>query len=142
MWSLGCICVELFLGLPIFPGTSEFNQITRIVEMLGLPPVHMLENGKQVSHFFVVSYDPYGRKQWRLKTLEEYERDHPNVKEQPSKKFFSASTLPEIIKEYPNQRKGLKQTDLDRGRRSCTIMVCIFQADIDTHRAAKPHFVY
>lgn len=35
MWSLGCICVELFLGLPLFPGTSEFNQITRIVEMLG-----------------------------------------------------------------------------------------------------------
>lgn len=35
MWSLGCICVELFLGLPLFPGTSEFNQITRITEMLG-----------------------------------------------------------------------------------------------------------
>ena len=38
MWSLGCICVELFLGLPLFPGTSEFNQITRIVEMLGFVP--------------------------------------------------------------------------------------------------------
>lgn len=35
MWSLGCIAVELFLGLPLFPGTSEYNQITRIVEMLG-----------------------------------------------------------------------------------------------------------
>lgn len=35
MWSLGCICVELFLGLPLFPGTSEYNQISRIVEMLG-----------------------------------------------------------------------------------------------------------
>lgn len=35
MWSLGCIAVELFLGLPLFPGTSEYNQITRIVEMVG-----------------------------------------------------------------------------------------------------------
>lgn len=35
MWSLGCIAVELFLGLPLFPGTSEYNQICRIVEMLG-----------------------------------------------------------------------------------------------------------
>ena len=35
MWSLGCIAVELFLGLPLFPGTSEYNQISRIVEMLG-----------------------------------------------------------------------------------------------------------
>ena len=33
MWSLGCIAVELFVGLPLFPGTSEHNQITRIVEM-------------------------------------------------------------------------------------------------------------
>jgi dual specificity protein kinase YAK1 len=35
MWSLGCIVVELFLGLPLFPGTSEYNQISRIVDMLG-----------------------------------------------------------------------------------------------------------
>ena len=35
VWSLGCIAVELFLGLPLFPGTSEYNQLSRIVEMLG-----------------------------------------------------------------------------------------------------------
>uniref|UniRef100_A0A0W0FHD5 Protein kinase domain-containing protein n=1 Tax=Moniliophthora roreri TaxID=221103 RepID=A0A0W0FHD5_MONRR len=35
VWSLGCIAVELFLGLPLFPGTSEYNQLTRIIEMLG-----------------------------------------------------------------------------------------------------------
>ena len=46
--------------------------------------------------------------------MQEYEREHPNAKEQPSKKFFAATTLPEIIKTYPNQRKGLKQADLDR----------------------------
>lgn len=35
MWSLGCIAAELFLGLPLFPGVSEFNQIGRIVDALG-----------------------------------------------------------------------------------------------------------
>ena len=42
MWSLGCIAVELFLGLPLFPGTSEYNQLTRIIEMLGFvfPSMH------------------------------------------------------------------------------------------------------
>lgn len=35
MWSLGCIAAELFLGLPLFPGSSEYNQISRIVELLG-----------------------------------------------------------------------------------------------------------
>lgn len=35
MWSLGCIVVELYLGLPLFPGTSEYNQLSRIVDMMG-----------------------------------------------------------------------------------------------------------
>jgi len=26
---------EFFLGLPLFPGESEYNQLCRIVEMLG-----------------------------------------------------------------------------------------------------------
>ncbi|KAF6763114.1 CMGC/DYRK/YAK protein kinase [Ephemerocybe angulata] len=49
MWSLGCIAVELFLGLPLFPGTSEYNQLTRIIEMLGMPPQSMLNLGKQTN---------------------------------------------------------------------------------------------
>lgn len=35
IWSVGCIAAELFLGLPLFPGSSEYNQLSRIVEMLG-----------------------------------------------------------------------------------------------------------
>ena len=27
MWSLGCILAELFLGLPLFPGSSQYNQV-------------------------------------------------------------------------------------------------------------------
>ena len=35
MWSLGCIITELYLGLPMFPGNSDYDQIRRIVELLG-----------------------------------------------------------------------------------------------------------
>ena len=52
MWSLGCIVGELFLGLPMFPGTSEYNQIFKIVDMLGPPPRHMIEVGKNSFNFF------------------------------------------------------------------------------------------
>lgn len=38
VWSLGCVAAELFLGLPLFPGVSEFNQVARIVEALGYVP--------------------------------------------------------------------------------------------------------
>ncbi|CAG8143124.1 unnamed protein product [Penicillium nalgiovense] len=115
MWSLGCIVVELFLGLPLFPGSSEYNQICRIVEMLGIPPTWMLEMGKQSGEFFEKTQDEFGRKTYRLKSLEQYSREH-NTKEQPSKKYFSASTLEEIIRSYPMPRKNMKQAEVDRGR--------------------------
>lgn len=113
MWSLGCIAVELFLGLPLFPGTSEYNQVCRIVEMLGLPPQYMLEQGKQTQEFFNVYTDEYGRKTYRLKSLEQYSKEH-NVQETPSKKYFSATTLPEIIKTYPLSRKSGKPADAQK----------------------------
>lgn len=52
IWSLGCISVEMFLGLPVFPGVSDHNQICRIVEMTGSLPEFMLENGKDTLKFF------------------------------------------------------------------------------------------
>ena len=45
VWSLGCVAAELFLGLPLFPGASEYDQLRRIVEMVGPLPDEMIERG-------------------------------------------------------------------------------------------------
>ncbi|KAF2865952.1 kinase-like domain-containing protein [Massariosphaeria phaeospora] len=113
MWSLGCIVVELFLGLPLFPGSSEYNQVSRISEMLGLPPTWMLEMGKQSGEFYEKAQDEYGRRTYRLKPMEQYSREHGS-KEQPSKKYFQATTLPDIIKNYPMPRKNMKPAEIER----------------------------
>lgn len=114
MWSLGCIVVELFLGLPLFPGSSEYNQVSRITEMLGPPPTWMLEVGKQSGEFFEKTHDDFGRRLYRLKSMEQYAREH-NTKEQPSKKYFSATTLTDLIKTYPLPRKNMKPAEVERG---------------------------
>ncbi|KAJ7091196.1 kinase-like domain-containing protein [Mycena epipterygia] len=114
MWSLGCIAVELFLGLPLFPGTSEYNQLTRIVEMLGMPPQSMLNTGKQTGQFFDTYevYNPHtnqNEKKYRLKSIDQYSREH-NTNEQPGKQYFKATSLPEIINTAPMpQSKAARQ---------------------------------
>ena len=52
MWSLGCMAAELFLGLPLFPGASEHDLLARIVEMLGVPPDHVLQKAQHTKKYF------------------------------------------------------------------------------------------
>ncbi|KAI0400884.1 kinase-like domain-containing protein [Xylaria palmicola] len=122
MWSLGCIVVELFLGLPLFPGSSEYNQVSRIVEMLGNPPNWMIEVGKQAGDFFEKRQDEYGRKSYHLKDINQYSKER-GTKEQPSKKYFQASTLPEIIKTYPLPRKNMKPNEVEREMNNRTAFI-------------------
>ena len=48
----GAIVGELFLGLPLFPGETEYNQVARIVQMRGVPPAAMLETAPLAARFF------------------------------------------------------------------------------------------
>ncbi|TYI42626.1 hypothetical protein ES332_A01G112100v1 [Gossypium tomentosum] len=55
MWSFGCIVAELFLGLPLFPGASEFDLLRRMVEILGKQPLDYVlkeAKAKNTSKFF------------------------------------------------------------------------------------------
>lgn len=42
IWSFGCLLAELVLGYPALPGHNEEDQMALIMEMLGLPPHHLL----------------------------------------------------------------------------------------------------
>jgi hypothetical protein len=55
MWSFGCVAAELFLGLPLFPGASEHDLLSRVLEMLGPLPPWMLSSGKYSEKFFAKS---------------------------------------------------------------------------------------
>lgn len=52
MWSLGCILAELLTGYPLFPGEDEMDQLSCMMEVLGMPPVKTLENSKRSRTFF------------------------------------------------------------------------------------------
>ncbi|RWS29518.1 homeodomain-interacting protein kinase 2-like protein, partial [Leptotrombidium deliense] len=86
MWSLGCVIAELFLGWPLYPGASEFDQIRYISQTQGLPAEHMLNAATKTTRFFYREKDsnyPF----WRLKTPEEHETE-TNIKSKEARKYI------------------------------------------------------
>lgn len=68
LWSLGCIVAEMYLGIPIFPGNGEYDQIKRIIDIIGHPSNQTLDEGKFANRFYKKINGKY-----QFKTVEEYE---------------------------------------------------------------------
>ncbi|ETV92618.1 CMGC/DYRK/YAK protein kinase [Aphanomyces invadans] len=120
MWSLGCVSAEMYLGLPLFPGASDHDQLQIIIDTVGYPPLHMVQNGTNLRKFFKVTK----HNEIALKTPDEYARD-TNTRAVSSKRYFKHSALRDIIDAYPF-RKGASDEEVAKER---------------NHRAAFSDFV-
>lgn len=122
MWSLGCVIAELFLGWPLYPGSSEYDQIRFIIQTQGLPPTSMLESASKLHRFFkeVKSESPnhtnIGGSYYRLKTVEEYESSSTTAKSKETRKYIF-NVIDDISRVcYPYESDQLENlcTSIDR----------------------------
>ncbi|KAF8610562.1 kinase-like protein [Ceratobasidium sp. AG-I] len=58
MWSLGCILAELYTGFPIFPGENEQEQLSCIMEVLGVPDKDLINRSSRKRLFFETNGQP------------------------------------------------------------------------------------
>ena len=98
------------MGLPIFPGTSDYDQLRRIISSLGLPPTHMLESGK--NSFLYFDKDPFNG-QFSLKTREKYSKERGKT-EPPSKFYFDSTDIFHLVMNYPgNSSQGDRELEIE-----------------------------
>ena len=115
MWSLGCVAAELFLGLPIFPGSSEYDLLSRICETIGMPPSDMLANAPNANKFFTrvdigfedkatsvtsTSSSGDGSSRFKLMSLREFEA-RSGRRAAMGKKYYKYTEFADIIASIP-----------------------------------------
>mmetsp|Transcript_28871 Transcript_28871/g.27767 ORF Transcript_28871/g.27767 Transcript_28871/m.27767 type:complete len:220 (-) Transcript_28871:480-1139(-) len=129
MWSLGCIAAELFLGIPIFPGNSEYDQLSKIFEILGLPSQQLIHKCRMRDVYFI--FEPQ-LLQYRFKSFEEYQITTGKRIEFP-KKYINIQSLDDLklsfIEKKRFQEAGKQGIDL---MANPTFMPMISDAEINT----------
>lgn len=123
MWSFGCIVAELFLGLPLFAGASEFDLLQRMIDILGeQPPDDLLRDAQNTNKFFkhVGSIYHFEDEEtykgviraYRVLTAEEYEA-RESKKPVLGKRYFNYVKLEDVIAKYPH-RKNLPEEEVTK----------------------------
>lgn len=58
LWSVGCVLAELFLRQALFPGSGEFNMLTRVFEKRGTPTEEVWRDVSALPSFVAFSHHP------------------------------------------------------------------------------------
>ncbi|RNA38194.1 Homeodomain-interacting kinase 2 [Brachionus plicatilis] len=149
IWSLGCVMAELFLGWPLYPGSSEYDQIRYVCQTQGSPPEHMLRAATKTTRFFnreeskngVIGHYAF----WRLKTPDEHESETGTKSKEARKYIFNClEDMAQI--NVPSDLEGVEliAEKLDR-RAFVSILIEMLQLDqerrIDPDEALNSKFI-
>jgi len=144
MWSLGCILAEMHTGEPLFSGSDQFDQMQKVVKLLGMIPDHMLEQSSDQHRlqFFERVVGPTGRTSWTIK-----QRNTPGSSRAgstsvedviPSKS--PAKSLMEIISAETNRKKKYPPSETGNSPRNYELFVDLIHRMLtyDSRKRIKP----
>lgn len=119
MWSLGCILAEMHTGEPLFSGSDQFDQMQKIVKILGMVPSAMLDKANdthRLQFFERVRSNFTDRDEWCIKqtntssssrggssSANRQQSDNTSVVEPSTDPIASLS---KVIKKHPPSESG------------------------------------
>ena len=144
MWSLGCLAAELFLGLPLYPGVSDYDMLRRICESVGAPGHHFLMHCKSSNIYFTTQWPSEAfAPSTALMSPAEYEAAHgqpPKV----GKMYFrhvtdhAPLTLQDVILQYPiDGSLSSEGAQMEQTRQHCFLN--FLQVCLPSWAASFPH---
>lgn len=123
LWSLGCVAAELYIGLPIFPGVSEHNQLSRIQETVGDIPDSLLDKSKETRKFYLRSSDPASGKAWRLKSPKVWALEQRLDRPEKTKRYVRQILLKDIVYKCSSRADADDPQRPNRGERLSRVLV-------------------
>ena len=104
IWSIGLVAIELFLGGPLLPGYSEYDELLKIINIIGkIPDSMLMKSGKKIGNFY--NFDK-GKNTYILRPPKEGEifDDNDNKYNNDFKVPFNISSLDDLL----NIKRGSK----------------------------------
>jgi len=112
MWSLGCILAEMHTGEPLFSGSDQFDQMQKIVKILGMVPQNMLDKANEQNRhqFFEKTRNrTTGEEEWVLRQEKAPSNNGNQSPQQPPSSRQDESTKMETIVPSRNPIASLSQ---------------------------------
>jgi dual specificity tyrosine-phosphorylation-regulated kinase 1 len=118
MWSLGCIFVEMHTGEPLFSGTDQFDQMQKIVGILGLVPDDMLQQADD--HHRLQFFEQRGGR-WTIKQKPSESSSRPSTPVVPSDNPIVS--LKDVVEKEANRKKKYSPSDAEHSARQYELFV-------------------
>ena len=97
IWSIGLVAIELFLGRPLLPGYSDYDQLLKITKIIGkIPDLMFMRNGKKIFNFYKFNKETNSYILREPKIGEIYD-DKGNIYNNDFKIPFNISCLDDIL---------------------------------------------
>jgi dual specificity tyrosine-phosphorylation-regulated kinase 1 len=130
MWSLGCILAEMHTGEPLFSGSDQFDQMQKIVKLLGMVPNEVLDKaGDPVKlQFFerrkaVTGESEYSLRQTKATPVGKEKEKDAEPKEPVIPSSDAIKSLSEVITAGSRQKKTFPPSEAYNSARNYELFI-------------------